>query len=184
MQRTWYRRLFLSAHDRDLKSTEVKARQGDADSQFALGLKCGNASGQLQDLTQAAEWYRQAAEQDHCLAQFNLGLMYAKGQGVPQDDDKARAWIQRAAQGGDAGAQFDLGARCHRASLNGLQADRMESRIEAYKWFHLAAAQGYKNSAASCERVALGMTREEVTEGNHRVAAFVPANLKPEQVAS
>jgi TPR repeat protein len=52
------------------------------------------------------------------------------------------------------------------------QMDCVESRIEAYKWFHLAAAQGYKGSAAACERVTLGMTREEVTDGNQRAAAF------------
>jgi len=184
VQKTWYRRLFPPAHERDLKSTEAKARHGDADSQFALGLKYGNAPGQLQDFSQAAEWYRKAAEQDHFLAQFNLGLMYAKGQGVPQDDGNARAWIQKAAQGGDAGAQFDLGTRYHRDSLSGLHTDGMESRIEAYKWFCLAAAQGYKNSAACCERITLEMTRDEVREGNGRVAAFAPANAKPAQVVN
>jgi TPR repeat protein len=58
--------------------------------------------------------------------------------------------------------------------------DCAESRVEAYKWFHLAAAQGYKGSDAACERVTLGMTREEVVDGNQRTAAFVvrkPVNL-------
>ncbi len=48
-----------------------------------------------------------------------------------------------------------------------------ESKIEAYKWLQLAAAQGYKGSAEACDRVALGMTREEVTEGDQGAAAFV-----------
>ena len=33
--------------------------------------------------TQAASWYRKAAEQGHAEAQNNLGIMYAKGWGVP-----------------------------------------------------------------------------------------------------
>jgi len=49
----------------------------------------------------------------------------------------------------------------------------LESRIEAYKWLQLAAAQGYGGSEAGCEIVALGMTHEEVLESRRRLAAFV-----------
>jgi len=33
-----------------------------------------------------------------------------------------------------------------------------------------------QDSAASCERMTFGMTREEVAEGNHRATTFVVAN--------
>jgi len=85
----------------------------------------------------------------------------------------ALIWTCRAAEGGDAGAQFDLGSRCHRASLDRNRVDAMESRTEAYKWFQLAAAQGYTGSVAACERVNLSMNREEVADGNQRVASFI-----------
>ena len=133
------------------------------------------ASRLLQDLVQAAQWYRKAADQNHPLAQFNLGLMYTKGEGVPQDDAQAVAWMRKAAQQGDAGAQFNLGMRYHRASVWGLQLDALESKVEARKWLQLAAAQGYKGSAEACERMTLGMNREEVAEGNRRATAFVAA---------
>jgi len=129
----WYRRLFSSAPEPDLKTTLAKAGQGDADA----------------------------------------SVMFASGQGVPQNDTTALMWTRKAAEGGDAGAQFRLGSRYHRTSMDRLQMDSAECRIEAYKWFHLASAQGYKGSAAACERVALGMTREEVADGNQRMAAFV-----------
>jgi len=134
----------------------------------------GSAEGNLQDLVQAAQWYRKAADQNHSLAQFNLGLMYTKGEGVPQDEAAAVSWMRKAADQGDAGAQFNLGMRYHRASVWGLQLDSLESKVEAYKWLQLAAAQGYKGSADACERLTLGMEREEVAEGNRRAAAFVP----------
>jgi TPR repeat protein len=171
----WYRRLFSPEPESDLKSTLAKAGQGDADAQFGLGLKysAGTNEGISKDFAQAAEWYLKAAHQDHALAQFNLSVMFASGQGVPQDDTAALMWTRKAAEGGDAGAQFNLGTRYHRASMDRLQMDSAESRIEAYKWFHLASAQGYKGSDAACERVALGMTREEVADGNQRTAAFV-----------
>jgi TPR repeat protein len=173
---SWYRRFFPQSQKFDLKATRAKADQGDAEAQFALGLKYGIAEGEFQDLGQAAQWYRKAAEQNHALAQFNLGLMYAKGDGVPQDDAEAVRWIRMAAHQGDAGAQFDLGLRYQRASLWGLQLDGLVSKIEAYKWLQLAATQGYKGSAEACGRATLSMTCEEVADGNRGAVAFVPGD--------
>lgn len=177
MDKSRFRKFFSGADRFDVKATKTKAEQGDVEAQFALGLNYGVAEGDLQDLTQSAEWYRKASEQNHPLAQFNLGLMYSKGEGVPQDDAEAVRWIRKAAHQGDAGAQFNLGKRYHRASVWGQQLDALESTVEAYKWLQLAAAQGYKGSAEACERMTLGMTREEVAEGNQGVALFVAGKL-------
>ena len=175
-QLPWYRRLFFRPTESDLKSTLTGAGRGDANAQFGLGLKYTAGSGVAQDFAQAAEWYRKAANQDHAPAQFNLSMMFASGQGVPQNDETALVWTRKAAEGGDADAQLSLGTRCHRDSMDSLQVDRSESRIEAFKWFQLAAAQGYKGSAAACERLTLGMTRAEVSDGSQRAAAFVVRN--------
>ena len=53
-----------------------------------------------QDYTQAAKWYRKAADQGNADAQPNLGLMYEKGQGVPQDYAQAVSWYRKAADQG------------------------------------------------------------------------------------
>ena len=172
MDTSWYRRFFADVPPSNLQATRALAEKGDAEAQFALGLKYGNSLGASQDFGQAVQWYRKAAVQNHALAQFNLGIMYARGQGVSQDDVQAILWIRRAADQGDAGAQFNLGMRLHRACVTGPSRDAAESRIEAYKWLWLSAAQGYKDSDAACERVTLDMTREQVTEGNRRAAAF------------
>jgi hypothetical protein len=173
METSWYRRLFFWAPAPNLKATRTEADQGNAEAQFGLGLKYGNSTAPLQDFVRAAEWYRKAAEQNHALAQFNLGIMYTKGQGVPRDDAEGVRWIRKAAEQGDAGAQFNLGMRYHRASVDRTQLDAVESKIEAYKWFRLAAAQDYRDSVTAWQRVTLAMTREEVAEGNRRTATFV-----------
>lgn len=172
-QLPWYRRLFARPEASDLESTLDKAGRGDADAQFALGLKFSAGTGAAQDFAQAVQWYHKAAAQNHTLAQFNLSVMFAAGQGVPQNEATALVWARKAAEGGDAGGQFKLGSACHRTSMSPVPADSMESRVEAYKWFHLAADQGYKGSDAARERLTLSMTREEVDAGNERVAAFV-----------
>jgi TPR repeat protein len=50
------------------------------------------------DYTEAAKWYRLAAEQGHTSAQGNLGFMYGKGVGVPQDYIEAYKWLSLAAR--------------------------------------------------------------------------------------
>jgi TPR repeat protein len=179
MDKPWFRNLFSRSPSSGLETTQTQADRGDAEAQFRLGLRFATSQGATQDYAQAAVWYLKAADQSHALAQFNLGVMYACGQGVAKDDAKAEIWIRRAAQQGDAGAQHNLGIRQHRASLDALPTAALESRLEAYKWLHLAATQGYKGSASAFECVALSMSREEVADGKHRAAAFAAANTKP-----
>ena len=176
MGKPWYRRFFDRSQEGTIETTEVNTDQEDAEVQFGLGLKFANESSPNQDYAQAAHWYRKAADQSHVLAQFNLGVMYARGQGVNRDEATAAMWLGKAAHQGDAGAQYHLGMRHHRASLDGQRNNAPESRLEAFKWLHLAAAQGYKDSDAACEFVALGMTQQEVTAARHRTAAFVVVN--------
>ena len=171
MDKPFYRNFFGRSQKTVLETTEARAEGGDAQAQFSLGLKFSNP-GAAQNYFLAEKWYLKAADQSHSLAQFNLGIMYAQGQGVRRDEAKALVWIRKAADLGDAGAQYKLGSQHHRASLGELPEAAFESRIEAYKWLQLAAVQGYQDSRAACESVALTMTRESLADGRRRVAAF------------
>jgi hypothetical protein len=184
MANNWFQRIFLGSGNSQLLATQAKAQAGDAEAQFSLGLKYATGvEGEGQDYEQAARYYRLAAEQNHVLAQFNLGTMYLEGQGVDQDAEQAEVWFQKAAQRGDAGAQFNLGMTHRRASLERKPTNAAESRIEAYKWFQLAAAQGYKGSAAAYEQVNLNMSRADVEEGNQRAATILAA-IRPAAAAA
>jgi len=147
------------------------------------GLEAQNNLGALlanNDLEgEAAISYRKAAERGHPMAQSNLGLMYSTGDGVGRDDAQARHWFGRAAAQGHATAQFHLGNRWHRDSLALAGLDAREARIEAFKWFQLASAQGYPNADASRERVNIAMSGEEVAESHRRIGAFVAAPERP-----
>lgn len=178
MEKSWYRNLFSRSQESHEEVGPPSTDPGNAQVQFGLGLKFANGKGVAQDYVQAADWYRKAADQSHALAQFNLGTMYATGQGVAQDEAQSAAWFGRAARQGDAGAQFKLGKRCHRASFGGLAKDAPEARIEAYKWYRLAAAQGYQGSDAAGTALISSMTREDVAAGVQRAAAFTVAGPK------
>src|SRR5277367_3815451 len=175
MDTSWFRHLFNRSQKAALENTQTKADQGDAEAQFSLGLKFASGADMTMDYPKAAHWYLKAANQNHPLAQFNLGLMFASGQGVTQDEAKAVMWMSMAAQQGDAGAQYELGMRHRRASFEGQPKDALESNLEAYKWFRLAAAQGYKESNTARDDIAIGLTMAQVVEGNHRADTCVPA---------
>lgn len=144
-----------------------------AEALFLRGVRFANADGVAQDYAQAAEWFARAAEQNHALAQFCLANMCELGRGVPRDETKALTWLTRAAKLGHPGAQYKLGVQQHVTCRTGATNETAERRIEAFKWVRLAAAQGYRGAQTACEFVALGMTHEEVAEGERRAADFV-----------
>ena len=53
--------------------------------------------GVAQDYSEAARWYRLAADRGNAAAQYNLGISYARGDGVPQDNVLAHMWFNLAA---------------------------------------------------------------------------------------
>jgi len=180
MEKSWLGKLFSSAKETPLPAVVPDVNSTDPEVLFNRGLNFATGAGVAQDYAQALDCYHQAAEQNHGLAQFNLGMMYARGQGVARNDVESAAWFGRAARLGDAGGQYHMGRNCQRASMDGLPADAPEARIEAYKWFQLSAAQGYKDSEGAFAPLTFKMTRAEVADATHRVSEFVPTGaLKP-----
>ena len=45
--------------------------------------------------------------------------------------------------------------------------------IEAFKWFNLAAGQGYQNAVKNRDLLAQQMTKEQIAEGQKRAAQFI-----------
>ena len=92
--------------------------QGDAASQWNLGVRYEAGLGVPKDLVKAAELYQKAADQGNTVAknhladpqfQINLGLRYQQGDGVPQDFGKAAELCQKAADQENGVGQSRLG---------------------------------------------------------------------------
>ncbi|MCX6895340.1 MAG: tetratricopeptide repeat protein, partial [Verrucomicrobia bacterium] len=66
-----------------------------------LGRMYENGQGVAPDPTDAAKWYRTAAERGFGGAQNNLALLTAFGKGVTKDPVEAAKWFSLAAQHGD-----------------------------------------------------------------------------------
>ena len=78
------------------------------EAQYNLGYMYDNGEGVPQIDTEAARWYRMAAEQGDAWAQFFLGYMYGTGEGIPQDYVQAYAWYNIAAAQGKEKAKKNL----------------------------------------------------------------------------
>ena len=106
--------------------------------------------------------------------------MHLEGQGMLKDYNVAAEWFWTAACRGSSGAQLQLG-RLY-ADGKGVRSDK----IQAYKWFNLAAAgRGGSNlqSEATTEReqIARQMDPLEIAEAQRQAAAWQPVVLVEER---
>ena len=108
----------------------------DIEAQYQTGESYYHGIGVARDHTEAAKWYRMAAEQGHAGAQFQLGCCHAHAEGVSQDYAEAVRWYRKAAEQGHVNAQCALGYAFH--SGKGVA----QSDEHAVAWYRRAAEQG------------------------------------------
>ena len=118
--------------------------QGDAESQYQLGILYHDGGTVPKDDAQAVQWFQRAAEQGYVRAQSTLGAYYWAGRGVPQDFTKAYFWSQLALAQGDENSK---------SRLEGLSAQMTKSQVatarqQAEAWLH-SHTQATKPSPAS-----------------------------------
>jgi len=176
----------------------IRAVLGNADAEAALADMYLRGEGRPKDLTEAARWFRRAAEQGNATAQYNLATMYANGEGVPRDTAQAANWYRRAAEQGDDDAQNELGrmywtgdgvARnlilaaewSRRAAEQGNKIAQFrlgimymagegvsEDRIEAHKWLDLGAPERDEEARAVLTALEARLTSSELAEAERR----------------
>ena len=107
------------------------ASSGNAEAQFRVGFSY--CQGRSPNYTEAARWFRLAAQKGHANAQFNLGQLYNLGQGLARDPAEAVSWFTKAAEQGFGDAQLQLGLAYEEG--NGIGRDPKE----AARLYRLAA---------------------------------------------
>ena len=91
-------------------------------------------------LSEAAKWFRIAADNGHAGAQYNLGIMAFLGQGMTKDYTKAAKWFRMAGEQNHAAAQYNLGFLYYVG--RGVAKDD----ASAYVWIDRAASLGDKKA--------------------------------------
>ena len=128
--------LINSDNKKGLETVREIANYGNADAQLLVGIMYQMGVGGEEHHSDAAYYFRMAAEQGLASAQTNLGKCYLAGDGVQADDKKAFDWFEKAAKQDDAEGQCQLGI-CYQ---QGLGVNKNE--IKAFHCFSDSANQG------------------------------------------
>jgi TPR repeat protein len=78
----------------------AKVEHGDPNAAVAMGVLYDSGTEVAKDQSEAARWYRLAADKGNAEAQNSLGSMYQAGEGVPRDYSLALRWYSLAADQG------------------------------------------------------------------------------------
>jgi TPR repeat protein len=108
------------------------------------------------DYSQAAKWFRSAAERGYAPAQENFAWMSYTGTGSPLDYSEAAKWTRAAADQGFARAQLDLAYLYEKGK--GVPLDY----VSAYMWYKSASDGGEKHAAAELKSLSAIMSDEQI----------------------
>jgi len=85
------------------------AENGDAESQYKLGLNFIYGTNGPKDSSRAAKWFKKASDQGFIPARRELGILLAAGDGVEPDMETAIKYLSDAADELDPSALYHLG---------------------------------------------------------------------------
>jgi len=160
----------------EFKEAKAKAEQGDAEAQFQVGAMYEAGLGVLKSYAESGKWYLKAAAQGVAEAQYELGVRYYEyGKNAKTNYTTAFSWFFKAANQGFVPAQYNV------AVMYALGQGVPLEKVEAQKWFNIAAAEGSRRAVEAREAFASELSREEIAEGERRAARFVPKRVfKPQ----
>ena len=156
-----------------IRWTEKKAKLGDADAMWWMGIRYREGKVVEQDLEKAFDWFLKSAHAGHDGAMWWLGDCYRDGEGTEEDIGEAIKWYEKSAalensyamwrlgmlydEGNGVPEDPVLGAEWYRKSAEVGNAQGMyylaldyeygtgveQNDAEAKKWYRKAADEGY-----------------------------------------
>lgn len=191
------------------KSLADAATNGDPNALFEIAARFTEGRGVKSDLSEAANWYKLAADRGLAPAQYRLANLFEKGTGVSRDLGKALTYYKQAADQGNASAMHNLavlyasGATGQpdyatavgwfsKAADYGVADSQFNLAIlfargngvkqdleESYKWFAVAAKDGDKDAAQKRDEVANSMRKEQLESARAKVDLWKVKPLDP-----
>ena len=146
------------------------AEKNDAAAEFSIGQMHERGQGVSQSDTEAAFWYRQAADQGLPIAESSLGRLFYHGMEgtAPRDFVTAAMWFRKAADQGDVDGQVYLGKMY--AQGQGVPIDH----VQAYMWYTLAIKDGNSSAKYSRDLIAPIMSPAQITTAEQLAAQWKP----------
>lgn len=144
------------------KCYRMAAQAGSAEAQYRLGMLFYSGDGVSKSMTEAGELLKLAARQFHPQAMHALGWLYSDGFEAPAST-KAMG--------------FAIGLL-----VGGIHVG--DGKIEAYRWFNLAATHGYAKAYTGMRQMAFSMSWAQINDARTRAMPLYPhyAASTPRQV--
>lgn len=132
--------LRLSEADQKIVDQAIEGLPG---AQSLVGMMYVNGQVLPRDFTQAAAWFKMAADQGNVDATYNLGMLYLNGLGVAPNEVEGSRLVKEAALKGQSSAQLVMGI----LSTTGVAGSPSDD-TEALAWMEVAARSGSVEAAA------------------------------------
>ena len=94
--------------DDDVKPILERAKAGDADAQYEMGMRYRCGKGAFEDEGESYRWMLASAEQDYVDAMYEMGVSFDLGIGTRIDGEIADEWYRKAADLGHVKARERL----------------------------------------------------------------------------
>ena len=165
----------LEDRDYAIQEMEELAKRGDADAQYYMGTLYRDGPLLIPDVKLAADWFYEAAKQDHPTAQYELGKLLLREPEV-RDTKNGILWMEEAARNGNTYAAYRLGKEYLKGEVVEKNTERaidyftqaaeggnqfaqymlgklclmgqgiQQSKEQALYWFTQAAVQGHQHA--------------------------------------
>src|SRR4051812_1039324 len=123
------------AQNVEFQEAKKKAEAGDAEMQLQIAMMYDAGIGVPKNYIESGRWYLKAAQQGVAEAQFQLAVRYYQhGKKAKENYVTAFQWFFKAANQGMPEAQYNV------AAMYQLGRGVITNRIEAYKWYLIAAS--------------------------------------------
>ena len=120
-----------------IASLREAAQQGNAESQYQLGMRYQYGDGVKMNINKANQWLAKAAASGNARSQHALSMFYQQYATNTEGAKKALLWEKKAADHGSADAQYALGVMFKNGRLV------RKNEAEARRWLMMAAQQGH-----------------------------------------
>lgn len=144
----------------------IHAGQGSEDAQYQLGCIFYNGDEVKRDFSEAARWFRMAAEQGSSSAQRDLEKMFRDGVGVAQDFSEAFFWALIAAKSDDSGDPYVPDKKFYKDRLTPKQIDAVNERLPKWGPSFSSLKKGMKAYVSGDYKIALNLLFPLAHEGN------------------
>ncbi|MFB7879729.1 SEL1-like repeat protein [Brevundimonas diminuta] len=154
--------------DGGLEPLTRAANLGYAPAQLRLAsLYQDGAAGLTADEAEARAWARRAAEAGDAKAMHFYAMQLYDGVGGAQNRAEALAWLTKAATAGRVDSQYNVAQLLEKGDQG-----VAPNRVEAFKWYMIAARRGDQQALASVQRLTSGLSAADRRTAREAADAF------------